>query len=62
MVIGGGGVAGLDDHKVEELIHAAGESLRQVVLVSSLGTERTGLVPFNLENMGGALDKKRVSE
>jgi len=33
-----------------------------VIVVSSLGTERTGLVPFNLENMGGSLDKKRVSE
>lgn len=46
---------------MEAMIHAAGDTLRHMVFVSSLGAEKAGL-QFSLNNLDGHLDKLKVGE
>ena len=43
-------------------LQAVPDGTRQLLMVSTHGVERTDKLPFNLQNMMGALDKQRASE
>jgi hypothetical protein len=50
---------GLDAAQAEAIIHAAGDTIKHLVYVSSLGAEKAGL-QFSLNNIDGHLDKIKV--
>lgn len=58
-----GGKGGIEPEAMPKLVRALdGASVRRVVVVSTLGVERTDRMPFSLQNMFGQLDKQRGAE
>jgi len=56
------GAGGVEPEAVPKLMQAVPDGTRQVMFVSTHGVDRTDRLPFNLQNMMGALDKQRGSE
>jgi len=56
------GAGGVEIKAMGRLMKAIGARTRRLVFVSSHGVERTGSLPFNLQNVFGQLDKQRAAE
>ena len=55
-------MAPVDAEALPRLMKAVEGGVRQLVILSTHGVDRTDKLPFNLQNMMGALDKQRASE